>query len=159
MSRSTASPVQMVGSSPAGRGYPLMTVPGDPRRNSRQMTIREDELIERIRRRVPSAPGGVLRLGIGHDAAVLRRVAGKDWVVSCDSFIEGVHFLADGHPAEAVGYKSLARAASDLAAMGARPSVFLLGMVLPATRTGAWLDAMIAGMSHAARHLGFRLAG
>jgi thiamine-monophosphate kinase len=123
------------------------------------MTIREDELIERIRRRVPSAPGAVLRLGIGHDAAVLRPVAGKDWVVSCDSFIEGAHFLADGPPAGVVGYKSLARAASDLAAMGARPSVFLLGMVLPAARTGAWLDAMIAGMSRAARRFGFRLAG
>ena len=69
--------------------------------------IAEDELIERIRRRIPSQKGGALRIGIGHDAAVIRP-RGRDWVVTCDQFLEGVHFLADNIPPDSVGYKALA---------------------------------------------------
>lgn len=123
------------------------------------MKTSEEKLIERIRRRIPSAEGGVLRLGIGDDAAVLRAPAGADWVVTCDPFLEDVHFLAEAHPPEVVGYKALARATSDIAAMGARPEVFLLDLAIPASRTGRWLDGMLSGMARAARQLGLRLAG
>ena len=61
------------------------------------MKTTEENLIERIRRRIPSAEGGALRLGIGDDAAVLRPPAGADWVVTCDPFLEDVHFLAEAH--------------------------------------------------------------
>ena len=119
----------------------------------------EENLIERIRRRIPSAEGGALRLGIGDDAAVLRAPAGADWVVTCDPFLEDVHFLADAHPPAVVGYKALARATSDIAAMGARPEVFLLGLTLPTSRTGSWLDDMLSGMARAARAFRLRIAG
>src|SRR5579862_7394036 len=123
------------------------------------MTIREDQLIERIRRRVPSSPTDLVRMGIGDDAAVVRPSRGHDWVLTCDQFNEDVHFLADVHPPEAVGYKALARATSDLAAMGSRPKLFLLSMALPAHRSGRWLDRMLAGMAKAARRFGLTLAG
>ncbi len=123
------------------------------------MRIREDELIERIRRRIPSLAGGVLRVGIGDDAAVLRPSVRTDWILTCDQFIEGVHFLGGVHPPEVVGYKALARAASDAAAMGAWPRLFLLSMTLPSRQTARWLERMLDGMSQAARHLGLRLAG
>jgi thiamine-monophosphate kinase len=119
----------------------------------------EDKLIERIRRRIPSATDGVLRLGIGDDAAVLRPVAGTEWAITCDQFIEGVHFLVDVHSPEVVGYKALARATSDLAAMGAIPRFFLMSLMLPASRSGRWLDGMLAGMSSAAEHFGLTLIG
>ena len=122
------------------------------------MRIFEDELIERIRRRIPSSEGGVLRLGIGHDAAVIRPER-RDWVVTCDQFLEGVHFLADKHSPESVGYKSLVRATSDVVAMAAQPRLFLLSLVLPAERTGAWLNRMLFGMARASRLLNLRLAG
>lgn len=124
-----------------------------------KMRIGEDEVIDRIRRRIPSLPGGVVRLGIGDDAAVIKARPGTEWVFSCDQFIENVHFLAAAHPPEAVGYKALARAVSDLGAMGARPRFFLLCLCLPAARTGAWLDGMTRGMSRAARQFGLTLAG
>jgi thiamine-monophosphate kinase len=123
----------------------------------------EAKLIARIKRafsaggRRATAPG--LHLGIGDDAAILRLQGRADRVVSCDAFLEGVHFLADVHPPESVGYKALARATSDLAAMGATPRYFLLSLALPAERAGAWLDRMLAGMKRASRHLGLRLAG
>lgn len=123
----------------------------------------EDSLIQRIARAVPSQMGRVknrygVMLGIGDDAAILSRLRGE-WVVSCDAFIEGVHFLADVHPGVSVGYKALVRAASDLVAMGAKPRLFLLTLALPTARTGHWLDGFLAGMRRAARYLDMRLAG
>jgi thiamine-monophosphate kinase len=120
---------------------------------------REDELIERIRRRMPSLAGGLLRAGIGDDAAVFRPTPGTDWILTCDQFIDGVHFLADVHPPEVVGHKALARATSDIAAMGGRPRLFLLSMTLPVNRTGRWLDQVLAGMARAAHRFGLMLAG
>lgn len=128
----------------------------------------ETKLIRRIARAIPSEIGakkgarrgtGGLRLGIGNDGAVLAPSGRTDWVLSCDAFLEGVHFLADRHPAESVGYKSLARAASDLVAMGATPRYFLLTLALPLHRTGAWLDEFVRGMAKASRQLGMRLIG
>ncbi len=130
---------------------------------------RESELVKRIAAAIPSksvgrgggggSSRGGLRLGIGDDAAVIATGGGTDWVISCDAFLEGVHFLGEKDPADSVGYKSLVRAASDLVAMGATPRLFLLTLALPARRSGAWLDRFLEGMSRAARELGMRLAG
>jgi thiamine-monophosphate kinase len=100
-----------------------------------------------------------MRLGIGDDAAILVPGRNTEWVLSCDAFLDGVHFLANSYPADSVGYKSLVRAASDLAAMGAEPRLFLLTLALPARLTGKWLDEFLRGMGRAARLLGMRLAG
>ncbi len=122
----------------------------------------EDQLIKRISRSVPSQTGrasGGLRLGIGDDAAVIRPVRGSELVLTCDAFLEGVHFLAGTHIPDSVGYKCLARATSDVAAMGATPRFFLLTLALPHKRTGRWLDEFLRGMGRAARWLGVRLIG
>lgn len=122
----------------------------------------EESLIRRVVQAVPSGLGrdnDSLRLGIGDDAAVLRQARGLEWVVSCDAFFEGVHFRVKTHPPHSVGYKALARATSDLAAMGAVPRLFLMTLATPTNRTGQWLDAFLAGMSRAAREFGMRLAG
>jgi thiamine-monophosphate kinase len=124
----------------------------------------ETQLIERISRLIPSFTGTkgrskAVSLGIGDDAMVIRGGSGIDWVVTTDAFVENIHFWADRHPADSVGYKALARATSDVAAMGAQPSVFLLTLALPARRQGKWLDAFLQGMGRAARSLGLTLAG
>jgi thiamine-monophosphate kinase len=131
--------------------------------------VSEDQLIERVRRlflstRARGLPGGRLkndglRTGIGDDAAVLRPGAGTEWVVTTDAFLENVHFLRKVHPPKAVGYKALARATSDLAAMGARSRYFFLTLGLPEACTGAWLDDFLDGMARAARRFGLTLAG
>jgi thiamine-monophosphate kinase len=121
----------------------------------------EAALIERVRRALPSreSPRRGLRLGIGDDAAVLRLAGQPDWVLTGDMFLENVHFLANAHPPDAVGYKALARATSDLAAMGGRPRYFLLSLALPSHRTSHWFDGVLRGMSRAARRFGLILAG
>ncbi len=125
----------------------------------------EQALIERIRRAIPShsrraaKASATLRLGIGDDAALIAPSRGMDFVVTCDAFIENVHFLLDVHPPDSVGYKALARATSDIAAMGATARFFLLTLALPAQRTGKWLDGFIAGMARAAREYRLVLAG
>ena len=100
-----------------------------------------------------------LKIGIGDDAAVISPAGPTDWVLSCDTFLEDVHFRLNTHPPDSVGYKALARATSDLAAMGATPRYFLLTIALPATRTGQWLDAFLKGMARAARELGITVIG
>jgi thiamine-monophosphate kinase len=122
----------------------------------------EEQLIRKIARAIPSrvtSRAGALRLGIGDDAAILAPRSGTEWVLSCDAFLEGVHFLTDVHPPDSVGYKALTRATSDLAAMGATPRLFLMTLALPARRTGAWLDGFLRGMGRAARSLGMQIAG
>lgn len=124
----------------------------------------EDSLIRRITRAVAQGGGRArnrygLALGIGDDAAILISHSGRQWVISCDAFIERVHFLADVHPPDSVGYKALVRATSDLVAMGATPRLFLLTLAIPEGRTGRWLDELLRGMRRAARYLDMQLAG
>jgi thiamine-monophosphate kinase len=122
--------------------------------------MREDQILERIARAARRMPGAAgLPVGVGDDAAILRAAPRSEWVISTDNFNEGSHFLAAVHPPEVAGYKSLARALSDLAAMGARPRCFLLGLTLPRARAGAWLDGFLRGVRRAARRFGVALAG
>jgi len=127
----------------------------------------EDQLIDKITKALPSlgrkrfrgALRSLVKLGIGDDAAILSPRAASDWILTCDAFIEGVHFLRDLHPADSVGYKSLARAASDIAAMGGLPRAFLLTLALPEVLSGRWLDQFLAGMKRASRTVGVHLIG
>jgi thiamine-monophosphate kinase len=100
-----------------------------------------------------------LKIGIGDDAAIWRPRAGHDTVLTCDWFLEGTHFLADRHPAHSVGWKCLARAVSDIAAMGGEPRGFLLSLALPKKRVGRWLTGFLSGLRGAARMLGCPMAG
>ena len=111
----------------------------------------EHAVIERIRQRVPHAPGVVT--GIGDDAAVIEPDRGALAVVTTDTLVEGVHFdRAHCSPAD-IGDKALAVNLSDLAAMGAAPRHVLLALSLPAACLVADVDEIIdALLSLAARH-------
>src|SRR5260370_1460291 len=114
----------------------------------------EDSLIRKIAHRwlVPhSVPGQSVVLGIGDDAALLRPKSGQDIILTCDWFLEGTHFLRDQHPPDSVGWKCLARALSDIAAMGGTPRCFLLILALPQKLTGRWLDLFLGGLRRASR--------
>jgi thiamine-monophosphate kinase len=73
-------------------------------------------------------PGVVL--GPGDDCAILE----GGLVVSVDLSVEGVHFRSDWLTLEEIGYRAMAAALSDLAAMAAEPLGVLLSMALPWSR-------------------------
>lgn len=120
----------------------------------------EDALLRKIK---DAAGGGDthsgIRLGVGDDAASWRPRSGFETILTCDWFLEGSHFLRDVHPSDAIGWKCLARAASDVAAMGGKPRCFLLSLALPESCAGEWLSGFLGGLKRASRKLGCVLAG
>lgn len=114
-------------------------------------------LIGRLAARVPARD---VVVGIGDDAAVLR-LAGFQarLILSTDMMIEGSHFLRNLHPPRAVGYKALARALSDLAAMGAKPVACLLSLALPKDLDRRWLLEFLRGFTRASARWNVPLVG
>jgi thiamine-monophosphate kinase len=110
-------------------------------------------------RRSPKSKSFALAVGIGDDAAVWQPRPGFETTLTCDWFLEGTHFLVDRHPPESVGWKCLARAISDIAAMGAEPRCFLLSLAIPTARAGKWLQGFLAGLRSASRILNCVIAG
>jgi len=121
----------------------------------------EQSIVERIRRQGSARTKypGFIGLGIGDDAALLVPTKNREIVLTCDWFLEGQHFLLDKHPADSVGWKCLARAASDIAAMGGEPRCFLLSLALPDKLTGNWLSGFLAGLRRVSHKLDCALAG
>ena len=124
------------------------------------MNSPEDRLLQKIARATNAAkPKGSLRLRLGDDAALWAPQAGFETILTCDWFLEGSHFLRGIHPPDSVGWKCLARAVSDVAAMGGEPKCFLLSLALPLSHTRRWLDQFLGGLRRAARRFGCQLAG
>src|SRR6266702_269518 len=117
------------------------------------------KIVDSFRSSQAARAGRSVSLGIGDDAALFRPKPGHETILTCDWFLEGTHFLRQKHPPEAVGWKCLARAVSDVAAMGAAPRCFLLSLALPETHTGQWLELFLGGLRRAARKFQCALAG
>jgi thiamine-monophosphate kinase len=99
--------------------------------------------------------------GIGDDAAVVR--AGAVCVTSVDAMVDGVHFRLDGAntwatPAQ-VGWRALAGALSDLAAMGARAGEAYLTLGLPAGLSEERALQLVCGARELALRTGTSLLG
>lgn len=101
----------------------------------------EDELIATYF--APLAGEGAF--GLRDDAAILAGTPGHDLVVTMDMLTAGVHFFADDPPG-AVARKALRVNLSDLAAKGAEPRGFLLGLALPGDWTSGWLAGFAQGL-------------
>ena len=120
------------------------------------MSVSEFDIIRRFfAGKGPQRPDVVC--GIGDDGAVLQMPAGRELVVVLDTLVKGVHF-PDNTPPAAIGYKALAVNLSDLAAMGAEPAWFSLGLTLPG-RDVAWLEQFSAGLFELAVRQGMQLVG
>jgi thiamine-monophosphate kinase len=82
---------------------------------------------------------------------LLRPRAGEELAVTTDLSLAGRHFRLDWHPPDVVGWRTLARGLSDLAAMGARPVAAFLSLGLPreltvaADRGKSWVDRFLDG--------------
>jgi thiamine-monophosphate kinase len=130
------------------------------------MKAREDKLVEVIARSLAFKSSRRLDLGAGDDAALLRPQPGFETILTCDWFLEGRHFLPGKHPPDSVGWKCLARALSDIAAMGGQPTCFLLSLALPNSVVysekdwaAGWLEPFLRGLRRAARRFECPLSG
>jgi len=123
------------------------------------MKTAEDRLVQKIVKALARKGRRGLVLRAGDDAALVKPRAGYQAILTCDWFLEGSHFLRDKHPPDSIGWKCLARAVSDVAAMGGQPLYFLLSLALPESHTGKWLDGFLKGLARAARRFDCQLAG
>ncbi len=116
----------------------------------------EDEILAILDEHFPLAHPA-LRLGRGDDCAVIP--AGGERAVTCDVFLEDAHFRSRYFSPADIGHKALAVNISDLAAQGARPEAFVLGLTLRGDEDADWLRAFAQGMADLAARFGLALAG
>jgi thiamine-monophosphate kinase len=120
--------------------------------------VRERALIEAIAAALRRRDDSRVVRWVGDDAAVVR--AGAFAATSVDVMVDGTHFRLGGRTtAEDVGWRALAGAASDLAAMGAEPGEAYLAVVLPATLDDGDVLALHRGAEAAAAACGLTIAG
>jgi thiamine-monophosphate kinase len=92
------------------------------------------------------------------DAAVLSVPDGQEIVVTSDTLIEGVHFLADD-PANSVAIKALRVSVSDLSAMGATPSACMLSISWPREGSDEQRERFVDGLAQECAARGISLIG
>ncbi len=102
-------------------------------------------------------PGTRVVRWIGDDAAVVR--AGGAAAVSTDVMVDGTHFRLGQATPEDVGWRALAGALSDIAAMGAEPGEAYLSVVLPPDLEDADVIAVHRGAEALAAECGVTIAG
>jgi len=120
----------------------------------------EADILEAVRSLARLPTGRGLALGIGDDCAIYRpRGAREDLLFTTDLLVEDVHFHFRTHPPEALGYKTLARGLSDIAAMGGVPRFCLLSLAVGRRADRRWINRFYDGLLRLARSSGAALAG
>lgn len=99
-----------------------------------------------------------LLTGPGDDCAVVQRNAEWDTLLKTDVVVEGIHFTRDTAP-ERIGRKALARAVSDVAAMGGLPEHALVTLLVHRERPVGLLEGLYRGMRSLADAYGISVAG
>jgi thiamine-monophosphate kinase len=120
----------------------------------------EFELIDRLAA-IAGQVHGDLVVGIGDDAAVIRTAPepAPYLLVTTDLLVEGSHFSSRWCSPEQVGHKAVACNASDIAAMGGKPSWMFASLVLAPNADVEWVEGLYRGMARACRSNGIILAG
>ncbi len=120
--------------------------------------IGEFAFIERIQGFFPSFQSNVL-VGIGDDCAVVEGREGHPLLLTCDSQVEGVHFLSSLTPPRRVGRRLVAVNLSDIAAMGGRPVHALLSCVWRGDVEDEWALEFVKGVQEESRRYAVNMVG
>jgi thiamine-monophosphate kinase len=121
--------------------------------------MNELELLRSIQKRVPTRDRRLV-LGIGDDCAIYRPDGrAEDLLFTTDLMIEDVHFRRRTYPAEAIGWKTLARGLSDIAAMGGEPRFCLLSLAAAPWVDERWVNGFYRGFLRLADKARVTLAG
>lgn len=103
-------------------------------------------------------PACPMTVGPGDDCAVVPRDTEWDTLLKTDVVVEGIHFTRDTQP-ELIGRKALARAVSDIAAMGGLPEHALITLLIHPERDIAQAEGIYRGISSLAAQFGISIAG
>ena len=122
-----------------------MSTPTDPTVPNGVYSRREDDVIERIAQIVGQAQIPKGERHIGDDAAVLAPFVGQA-VISTDVAVLDVHLDSEYFPFEDLGFKAVAAAVSDLAAMGARVRGAVIAVTAP---IGTDIEELYRGIADA----------
>lgn len=117
----------------------------------------ENAVLHRLLQLAPP-PTGELLLGPGDDCAVVRRNAEWDTLLKVDALVESIHFTPGTEP-RLIGRKALARAVSDIAAMGGLPEHALVTLMAHGSRPVETMEGIYAGLAELAAQFGISLAG
>ncbi len=117
----------------------------------------EFDLIERIRRAI-GPPGHGTLVGLGDDAAVYKP-PGQLELITCDAFVESVHFRRDYATFEEIGAKCMVANVSDVAAMGGFPARAVLSICVPPDMTDEDVGALYRGALDVCRRYGAEVVG
>ena len=110
--------------------------------------MREFELISRLTPLLPR--NDFVVAGAGDDCAVLDLGdPTAHTLFKTDAVVEGIHFTPDADP-EKIGHKAIARALSDIAAMGGHPVAAVVTLALPPERDPAWAESVYRGLCRTA---------
>jgi thiamine-monophosphate kinase len=120
-------------------------------------TVGELSLIEKIRAMI-GEPGSGTRIGVGDDGAVLEPPSGLT-ILTCDAFVEGVHFRRDFATLADVGHKCMVANLSDVAAMGGFPAQTVVSVCVGPDTSEADVLGLYDGMLGAAREYGAEVVG
>lgn len=119
-------------------------------------SLGEDGLIQLLTSELPAHPN--LVVGPGDDCAVVRRDDSWDGLLKTDVVVEGIHFLPEEVP-ERIGWKALARAVSDMAAMGGSPEHALITLLTAKNQPLSKIQGIYRGILTCAQTYGISLAG
>lgn len=114
--------------------------------------------IERLRETYAGLPDASLVVSIGDDAALLNPIVEKI-VVTTDMLLEGIHFRREWSDPYSIGWKAAAANLSDIAAMGAEPTMAFVSLALSEEEPVENLDRLYDGFSDCLNRYGARLAG
>ncbi len=116
----------------------------------------EFELIARYF--APLAAGAAGAFALSDDAALVDLEPGQRLVVTTDVLVAGVHFRSEEAPGD-IAAKALRVNLSDLAAMGARPRAYLLGLALPESIDDSWIERFAGELAGEQARFGLALVG
>ncbi len=119
-------------------------------------SLGENAVLKRLLDGLPTNPA--LLVGPGDDCAVVTRDDEWDTLLKTDVVVESMHFTPDTAP-ERIGRKALARAVSDIAAMGGIPEHALITVLCHPSRPVEQLEGIYRGMKALADRFSISIAG
>lgn len=118
----------------------------------------EFNLINQLTHDLPKNGDNVIK-GVGDDCAVIKYLPGKYLLTTCDVQVDGVHFLSSKAKPEHIGAKSVAVNVSDIAAMGGKPILCMVSLIIPNKFDVRFIDGIYKGIKKSCRLYGVQIIG